>query len=161
MSTGRLEVICGREGSGKTAMALGRAMQALEEQKSVIIIQFLKGKQKEDALDVYKHLEPDMKIFRFEKSDSCFTELSEKERQEEQSNIRNGLNYAKKVLTTGECELLVLDEALGLVEQGVIKEDELTSVLGYRGEAEVIVTGRELPDGVRRIADKIKQVEVL
>lgn len=161
MSTGRLEVICGSEGSGKTAMALGRAMQALEKQKSVIIIQFLKGKQKSDALDVYKHLEPDMKIFRFEKSDSCFTELSEKEKQEEQSNIRNGLNYAKKVLTTGECELLVLDEALGLVDQGVIKEEELTSVLSYRGEAEVIVTGKALPDGVRRMADEIKQVEVL
>ena len=34
MSTGRLEVICGEDSSGKTAMALGRALQALTEQKS-------------------------------------------------------------------------------------------------------------------------------
>ena len=41
MSTGRLEVICGEDSSGKTAMALGRALQALTEQKTVIVIQFL------------------------------------------------------------------------------------------------------------------------
>ena len=37
MSTGRLEVICGEDSSGKTAMALGRALQALTEQKTVIV----------------------------------------------------------------------------------------------------------------------------
>ena len=46
MSTGRLEVICGEDSSGKTAMALGRALQALTEQKTVIVIQFLKGSEK-------------------------------------------------------------------------------------------------------------------
>ena len=45
MSTGRLEVICGKDSSGKTAMALGRALQALTEQKTVIVIQFLKGSE--------------------------------------------------------------------------------------------------------------------
>ena len=38
MSTGRLEVIGGEDGAGKTAMALGRALQALTEQKNVIVI---------------------------------------------------------------------------------------------------------------------------
>ena len=40
-----------------------------------------------------------------------------RKRKMKKINIRNGLNYAKKVLTTEECDLLVLDEALGLVDQ--------------------------------------------
>ena len=32
--------------------------------------------------------------------------------------MKNGLNFAKKVLATGECDVLILDEALGLVEAG-------------------------------------------
>ena len=38
--------------------------------------------------------------------------LSDAEKKDEEINLRNGLNYAKKVLTTEECDLLVLDEAL-------------------------------------------------
>ena len=34
-----------------------------------------------------------------------------RKKKDEEINIRNGLNYAKKVLTTEECDLLVLDEA--------------------------------------------------
>ena len=69
MSTGRLEVICGEDSSGKTAMALGRALQALTEQKTVIVIQFLKGSEKTGNLEVLKRMEPELKVFRFEKSD--------------------------------------------------------------------------------------------
>ena len=43
MNTGRIEVICGSDGSGKTAMAFGKALYALSQQKQVIVIQFLKG----------------------------------------------------------------------------------------------------------------------
>ena len=102
MSTGRLEVICGKDSSGKTAMALGRALQALTEQKTVIVIQFLKGSEKTGNLEVLKRMEPELKVFRFEKSDRYFAELSDAEKKDEEINIRNGLNYAKKVLTTEE-----------------------------------------------------------
>ena len=38
MNAGKLEVICGNDGAGKTAMALGKALLALTEQKTVIVI---------------------------------------------------------------------------------------------------------------------------
>ncbi len=159
MSTGRLEVICGKDGSGKTAMALGRALHALTEQKTVIVIQFLKGSEKTGNLEVLKRMEPELKVFRFEKSDRYFAELSDAEKRDEQINIRNGLNYAKKVLTTEECDLLVLDEALGLVDQNIITEEELEGILNCRDQVHVIVTGKVLTDGIRRMADKIEYVE--
>ncbi len=159
MSTGRLEVICGKDGAGKTAMALGRALQALTEQKNVIVIQFLKGNEKVGNLDILKRMEPELKVFRFEKADCYFDRLSEEQKKDEQINIRNGLNYAKKVLTTEECDLLVLDEALGLVDQGIIPEEELEGILNCRDQVQVIVTGKVLPEGIRRMADKVEIVE--
>ena len=69
MNTGRIEVICGSDGSGKTAMAFGKALYALSQQKQVIVIQFLKGcGKRQDSLDIFKRLEPELKVFRFEKS---------------------------------------------------------------------------------------------
>lgn len=160
MSTGRIEVICGNNGSGKTAQALGRALQALTRQKNVIVIEFLKGNQKQEDFELIKRLEPEMKIFRFEKSGCYFEKLTAEAQQEERINILNGLNYAKKVLTTGECDLLVLDEALGLVDQGIISEDELKNLLECRDEADVILTGKVLSDAIMRIADQVECVEI-
>lgn len=140
-------------------MALGRALQALTEQKNVIVIQFLKGNEKVGNLDILKRMEPELKVFRFEKADCYFDRLSEEQKKDEQINIRNGLNYAKKVLTTEECDLLVLDEALGLVDQGIIPEEELEGILNCRDQVQVIVTGKVLPEGIRRMADKVEIVE--
>ena len=59
-------------------------------------------------------------MFRFEKSDSNFVELSNEQKADEIINIRNGLNFAKKVLCTGSCDLLILDEVLRLIDNGKI-----------------------------------------
>ena len=52
MSTGKVEMICGGTCSGKTALALGRALQAAARKKNVIIIEFLKGSQKFDNTEI-------------------------------------------------------------------------------------------------------------
>lgn len=158
MSTGKIEIICGN-GSGKTATAFGRAFDALTKRKNVIMIQFLKGSQKQEELDVIKRLEPNLKVFRFEKADRYFLDLSAEEQQEERLNIRNGLNYAKKVLTTGECDMLILDEVLGILDLGIISAEDLKCLLDGRGEVEVILTGKVLSDQIRTIATRIDQIE--
>lgn len=149
MENGVVHIICGK-GKGKTSVALGQAICAASEGKSVIIIQFLKQKQTEE-IDFIRRLEPEIKLFRFEKSDKSFGELSEEEQKEEQQNLKNGVNFAKKVLVTEECDVLILDEILGLLEYGIVTADEVRSLLQTNdGDVEVIMTGiyegRELWD---------------
>ena len=153
MSTGIIDVICGEKGSGKSSMALGRALQALNQGRQVVIIQFLKGNRKQENLEFYKRLEPEMKLFCFEKAERYFEDLTPEEQQEECINIRNGLNYAKKVLSTGECDLLVLDE--------VVPAETLLSILECRDSADVILTGNALPEAVAHVADRVEKVAVL
>lgn len=143
-------------GAGKTSAALGNAIKAVGNGSSVIIIQFLKGMLDEDFI---QRLEPEIRAFRFERSVSCFRDLSEEEKVEEKQNILNGLNFAKKVLTTGECDVLVLDEVLGLVDEGLIKEEELVEIMksGFPS-TQLIATGTKLPEGIREAADQVLQI---
>lgn len=159
MANGLIHIYAG-DGRGKSPAAIGRAVQAAMEGKQVVIIQFLKGKGFEDS-DFLRRLEPEIKLFRFEKSDENFEELSEEKKQEEIVNIRNGINFAKKVLTTGECELLILDEVLGLVERGIISVEDLKNMVEGHDDTDIILTGIVLNDEICVLADEVSKIETL
>ena len=149
------------DGHGKSPAALGKAVMMAASGKSVVIIQFLKGKGLADS-EFLSRLEPEIKIFRFEKSDVNFDELSEEKKVEEILNIKNGLNFAKKVLATGECDLLILDELLGLIDNEIITVEELANLLDARDEeTDVILTGISLNDEVCMLADEVSKIETL
>lgn len=157
MSTGYVQVYYGA-GRGKTNAALGNALRAANEGKTIYVIQFLKGKRERDR-ELYQKLEPEIKFFCFEKASGYYDELSKEEQEEEKINMKNGLNFAKKVLLTGECNMLILDEVLGIVDHGVITAEELLEVIHVKSEdVELILTGRVLEDAVRPYADEIYRI---
>ena len=141
MERGVIQIYYG-EGRGKSTAALGNALRKADAGKNVIIVQFLKAK-KEEPGELLQRLEPEIKFFRFEKLAECFADLSEDEKKEESANMKNGLNFARKVLATSECDLLVLDEILGVAKTE---------------ETDVILTGRRLPEELREIADEVYNI---
>lgn len=159
MDKGNVYIYTG-DGRGKSPAAWGRALQAATEGKTVMIIQFLKGRGMSDS-ELLRRLEPEIRLFHFEKSDENFTELSEEKQKEEIINIRNGFNFARKVLTIGECDLLILDEVLGLVENNIIEAQELGQLLGYRGETDVILTGAYLNDEICFMSNEVSKIETV
>lgn len=160
MSKGMIQIYTG-DGHGKSPAAIGRAVQAAVRGESVVIIQFLKGRGLDES-EFLKRMEPEIKLFRFEKSDENFAELPEERKKEEIVNIRNGINYAKKVLSTGECSLLILDEVLGLLEKDIITVDDLKNVLECKSEdTDVILTGVALDDEVCVLADEVSKIETV
>ena len=76
-------------------------------------------------------------------------------------NIRNGLNFANKVLSTGECNLLILDEVLGLLDKGIIETEALKALLAQKGDTDIILTGISLNDEVCILADEVSKIETL
>ena len=159
MERGIVHIYTG-DGRGKSPAALGRAVQAAAAGEQVVIIQFLKGKGLEDT-EFVRRLEPEIKLFRFEKSDGFYEELPEEKKAEEDMNIRNGMNFAKKVLSTGECNLLILDEVLGLIEKNIISVEDVENLLNQRGETDVILTGISLNDEICSLADEVSKIETL
>lgn len=136
-------------GRGKTAAALGYAVTQAARGASVIIIGFLKQRD-DEVFDYLTRLEPEIRCFRFQKSKELFEELPPECRNDEVMNMKNGLNYAKKVLQIGECDILILDEVLGLVDHGIITADELLELAGSGEEhMQVIVTGQKLDEALK------------
>lgn len=160
MKQGLIHIYSG-DGHGKSPAALGKAVMAAAAGERVVIIQFLKGRGLQDT-EFIRRLEPEIKIFRFEKSETDFVALSEDKKQEEIVNIKNGLNFAKKVLTTGECDLLILDEVLGLIDNEIITVEDLKNLLEARdGETDIIMTGISLNDDLCLVADEVFRIETL
>lgn len=160
MKQGLIHIYSG-DGHGKSPAALGKAVMTAAQGKSVVIIQFLKEKGLADSEFLHR-LEPEIKIFRFEKSELNFFELSEEKQTEEVINIKNGINFAKKVLVTGECDLLILDEVLGLVDNGIISVEDLKTLLEARDEeTDIIMTGISLNDEICMLADEVSRIETL
>ena len=130
------EVYCGN-GKGKTALAIGQSIREAVQGRSVIVIQ-------------------DFKIFRFEKRDCCYDQLTEEEKAEEKSNILNGLNFARKVVVTQECDFLLLDEILGLLDCGIVTADVIADILKQKDESmHIVMTGWNFPDELRPYVDTV------
>lgn len=157
MDTGLVRIYYG-DGHGKTAAALGYALAAASMGETVFVIHFLKGRTAMES-EYIRRLEPELKVFHFEKSEVSYEELSETEQQEERINMKNGVNFARKVLGTAECDLLVLDEILGVIDHGVITKEDIEALFKARAEGiRVILTGRSLPDYLREYADEIYEI---
>lgn len=143
-------------GHGKTNVAIGSAICAACEGRTAIIIQFLKGKNEQEFLS---RLEPEVKFFNFSRAGILFEQLDEDSRQEEIMNIKNGFNYAKKVVSTGAGAVVVLDELLGLMDLHLISRDDIAELLASKpDDVTVIITGRVLDDSVRELADEIYNI---
>lgn len=155
MKKGLTEVYCGT-GRGKTALAIGQSLYASAQGKSVIIIQFLKGREQKN-LDFLENLDNlDIKIFRFEKRCACYEELTEQEKDDEKRNILNGLNFARKVVATHECDWLLLDEILGVLDCGITSAEAIADILKLKGEGmHIILTGRSMPPQLKEFVDSV------
>lgn len=156
---GLTQIYCG-PGKGKTSVAIGQAIRAVGYGKRAIVIQFLKGRAT-SRLDFLNAMEPEVRLFRFEKKDKFYEDLTEEEKKEENLNIRNGLNFARKVLLTEECDMLILDEILGALEFGIVSEEEIESLIRAKDdETELIMTGNVVTEALKNAADRVVSLEV-
>ena len=155
MDKGIIQIYYG-EAQGKTSAALGNAIRKASNGQSAYVVQFMKGQLDTEYLT---RLEPEVKVFRFERCSEEFDALDEAEKQEQKQNIQNGLNFAKKALVTGQCDMLVLDEVLGLVKEGMATEDQILEVLQAKSlYTDVILTGRDSLPRVFDMADNILNI---
>jgi len=158
MNQGKIHIYTG-DGHGKTPAAWGEALYAAGEGKSVVIVQFLKSHVMQDTA-LLQRLEPEIKFFRFEKAESDYVDLDEETQKEEAMNIKNGLNFAKKVLSTSGCDLLILDEVLGVLDLGIVSVEDVKALIEIKPEeTTLIMTGTQLNDEVCMLADEVSKIE--
>ena len=111
------------------------------------------------GLDFLKKLEPEIKLFSFDKFAKPFSELTDQEKDEELIHFRTGYSFAKKVVSTGECDVLILDEVLGLYNIGALKQEDLTALLDQAQDGmEIYLTGQTKVESIWPYVDEVTEV---
>lgn len=158
MDKGLIQVYTG-EGKGKTTAAIGQGIRAVGRGNIVYMVQFLKSGHTGE-LDTVKRLEPDFKIFRFERPRGFVWTLSQQQIDELKEDIRKALDFIKSVFDSRECDMLIMDEIMGVMGNKLIDTAEVAELLKNKPESmEILLTGRNVPNEIFEIADYVSDIK--
>ncbi|MCI8508453.1 MAG: cob(I)yrinic acid a,c-diamide adenosyltransferase [Lachnospiraceae bacterium] len=143
-------------GYGKTAAAMGLAVKAAGAGETVTIVQFLKGT---DADYSILSQFDEINFFTFENSEKPYGQLTFEEREEQRAKAKNSFHYAKKVIDTGSADVVILDEVLGLLDYNILFEEEIAELLRTNSKVNLILTGRNCPDALKKKASMLSRIE--
>jgi cob(I)alamin adenosyltransferase len=145
-------------GKGKTTAALGQALRSVGCGLKVYMVQFLKTDHTGE-LESAKRLYPEFQIFRFEKEKGFFWTLDAEEKIQLKQEVNEALEFCKKVSTSQECDVLIMDEIMAALTNKLIEVDELIELIKDKSpNIELILTGRDAPSGIIEIADLVTEM---
>lgn len=149
------------EGKGKTTAAIGLAVRAAGNGMKVLFVQFLKGGEESGELKIFKGLQENIEVIRFDQRHPIFFK---------KGDTKEGLiNAAKEALRliderikSGKYDLVVLDEINNLIVQGWADVNELTDIIRKRPEGvEIVLTGRGASEELIDMADYVTEMSAV
>lgn len=142
-------------GKGKTTAAMGQVLRAVGHGFKVMIIQFMKGKKYGEVLAAERHL-PEVTIIQ---SGLDSFVMRNNPAPVDIELARNGLNIAREALSSGEYQLVVLDEINVAMDFGLVSSQEVVEVIKSRKhDVDVILTGRYAPPDIIELADTVSDI---
>lgn len=158
LEKGLIQVYTGN-GKGKTTAALGQGLRACGRGLKVYMVQFLKSGDTGELHSVEK-LHPLFQIFRFERERGFFWTLSTEEKLDLKEDINKGFEFITKVIKGNECDILIIDELLGVLGNGLLETEAVLELLGSKPDTmEVVITGRNAPDKLLEAADLVTEMK--
>ena len=169
LSQGLVQLYTG-PGKGKTTAALGLAMRAAGHGLRVCFIQFLKGDWDSGERKAAARLSPEIEIHAFgaphwgdrsqADADTPWWRLPPSE--EDRKQAQEGMLFARRAVTGGDYDIVVLDEVLGALGFDLVSADELLGLICAKPpQVELVLTGREAPDDVIKAADLITDMNAV
>lgn len=153
MSKGYVHIYTGN-GKGKTTAALGLSLRAITAGKKVFFGQFIKGMDYSELKA--PELLPGFEMEQFGRG--CF--IRKEPVKEDFEAARKGFEKLKGILTSGEYDVVVLDEVFIALYYHLLEEDEvIEAVKGRATEVEVIMTGRYAPERFVEFADLVTEMK--
>jgi len=151
---GTLQVYTG-DGKGKTTAALGLALRAVGHGLSVYVVQFMKGSPN------YGELASSARLSGFTIEQHGRDEFVDKKNpaQVDIDMAQTGLERAREILTSGEHDIVILDELNVALDFGLVSLGQVLDLLDARPpHVELILTGRSAHPDVMKRADLVSEV---
>ncbi|MDH5267441.1 MAG: cob(I)yrinic acid a,c-diamide adenosyltransferase [Candidatus Bathyarchaeota archaeon] len=143
-------------GKGKTSAALGLALRAIGWGLKAHMIQFIKGGNfKHGELQIIKQL-PDFETRAFGRG----RYIKEQPPLEEDVKLaKEALRFARKIVNTGDYDIVILDEINVALHLKLIKTDEVIELIENKPRhVELILTGRYAPSEIIDAADLVTEM---
>lgn len=158
LEEGKVAIYTGN-GKGKTTAAIGQAIRAYGYGLKVYIVQFLKSRDTSE-LNVLNSLGENLKVFRFERERDFFWNLNEEEKKELKEDVDKAYNFIKNVLINEECDVLIIDEIMGVLGNKLLTENEVLELIKIKpSNMELIMTGRNVPRLIIEKADLVTEMK--
>lgn len=155
LERGLIQVYTGN-GKGKTTAALGLALRAIGQGLRVCMVQFIKGGGAYGEHHAAAKLAPMLTIYQTGRDGWIFRDNLDPE------DIRiagETLALARRVLTGGEYDLVILDEINGAAWFGLISPDDILALCADKpATVELILTGRNADERVIAAADLVTEM---
>jgi cob(I)alamin adenosyltransferase len=154
LEKGLVQVYTGT-GKGKTSAAFGLALRAIGRGLKVYVVQFIKGGFDYGELYVIDKL-PNLTLKAFGRGKFVVAKPPEREDVE---LAEEALRLAKKVVSGGEYDVVVLDEVNVALSLKLISLDDVLRLVKTKPKhVELVLTGRSAPDEIIEAADLVTEM---
>lgn len=172
-SRNMIQLYCG-EGKGKTTAAVGAAVRAAGNDRNVIFVQFMKGRQTGEVR-ILNEISC-VKVLRSNEDFGFFSGMSEEQKRKLTEIHNRMLQEIDMLLGSGSADFVVLDEITHAVRYGLVDMERLQHILAYgktkRAESasqemeeataeidcEIILTGREPSEELLGYSDYVSEI---
>ena len=149
------------DGKGKTTAAIGLAIRAAGHGKRIYFVQFLKGREtgelaalKEFSNIVVHRVNPDLRNF--------FYQLSTEEKEILSRKIEEGWRDICRELSEEKYDILILDEIMAVLSNGLLGLEDLLEFINNKvPQLELVLTGRNAPEELLKLADYVTEMKML
>src|SRR3989344_5885679 len=163
---GLVHVITG-DGKGKTTSSLGLALRAIGNNLNVHMIQFLKSgftgelysakklgfEIEQFGVDALKEKQKHLQEF----ADKTARFVFQPDAEEKEAALQ-GFEHAKKIIKSGNFDVLIMDEINCVLAKGLIPIEDILELIRSHGKVELIYTGRDAPKELMDAADYVNVV---
>ncbi len=157
LKQGLVQVYTGN-GKGKTTASLGLALRAAGHGFKVYIIQFLKGGKDCGELKAARRLAPELTIEQVGRGiflSRCPDEIDVR-------MARDGFAKARKIVLSGDYDLVVLDELNCALDFGLIPLAEVKDMIVRKApHTELVITGRWAHPDIIKLADLVTEMRAV
>lgn len=177
LTKGLVQVYTG-DGKGKTTATLGLALRAVGHELNVFMIQFMKGVSYSGELLSIPRLAPFIKVKSFGRGcphaaairggfakctgcGECFIKPG-KTTEADLENARQAWHLTEEIVKSDEYDLVILDEVINAIHYNLISIEQIKSLVNNKPDlVELVMTGRDAPEEIVKIADLVSEVKMI
>lgn len=165
-------------GKGKTTAAMGMAVRAAGDGKNVFILQFVKapGTSHEKITEGEWPISSEINFFNHASYPSHIGKIENEQvglgfvgilgdKKEKDIHIRaalKGVERAREVITSGEYDLVILDEIISALEVGLLEERDIVDLIKLKAPLQhLAITGHNKFPKILKLCDLVTEMKMI